>query len=166
MSPFSVSSLMTEMNTAAMWHHYCIKDMNVLRWISWDSKKLHQAGSRGTVLRRLLQVSIATRYYQPSFAAELQAESLIYLSIYLSVFTVLRSGLWLRMRDGTSGLHYWSLSRSFSFSIPSWWDWRKQVANRVALSRVFDWQMNVWIFFFNQNLVCIHFRARWFSCGL
>lgn len=43
------------------------------------------------------------------------------------VWTVLSSGSWHRTRDVMSGRHCWSLSRSFSFSILSWYGWKKQV---------------------------------------
>lgn len=44
------------------------------------------------------------------------------------LLTVASSGSWLRMRDGMSGHHYWSQSRSSSFSILSWCGWKKQVS--------------------------------------
>lgn len=99
---------------------------------------------------------LSTRTLEPTWGAGRMAEA------FCRLWTVLSSGLWLRTRDVMSGRHCWSLSRSFSFSILSWCDWKKQVAQDSTCCSD-QWSC------ISGNLkkkflfVFFHFYRRWFS---
>lgn len=133
---FFISMTFETRGTFIKWspkRHWCCF-CSLYRWISWGSERLHQAGSRGSFLRRLLQV--ANVFLMPTFINPLPFSALLVRAGWrrrpLADSPSLSPGLSPRTRDGMSGRHCWSLSRSSSSSILSWCGWKKQVAVKLS----------------------------------